>query len=44
MKTIEEKLKALPGGYPSYLSSENSPLFHRAINDERRKLGLGEVN
>ena len=44
MKTRDERRKALPGGYPTDLTSENAPLLYKSINDERRKLGLGETN
>ena len=42
LKTREERLKGLPG-YPSDLTSKNSPLFFKTINEEYKRLGLGQV-
>ncbi len=41
-KTREERLKAIPGG-PGGARSKELPLLYKAINEERRRFGLGEV-
>jgi hypothetical protein len=43
LMTKEERLRNIPGG-PTDVSSKKLPLFFRAINEERKRLGLqGEV-
>lgn len=41
-KTPGERLKNLPG-FPSEMSSKDSPIFYKLLNEERKRLGLGEV-
>lgn len=42
LKTKEERLKAVPGRPTDYGSNE-MPLLYKAINEERKRFGLGEV-
>ena len=42
LKTKKERLNATPGGPVDYGINE-LPLLYRAINEERKKFGLGEV-
>jgi len=42
LKTKEERLRAIPGS-PTEFRSEKLPLLYRAINEEGKRFGLGEV-
>jgi len=42
LRTSKERLKAIPGG-PGDTGSEELPLLYKAINEERKRFGLGEV-
>ena len=42
VQTKKERLRAMPGG-PGGLRSKQLPLLYKAINEERKRFGLGEV-
>ena len=42
LETKEERLRAVPGR-PSELSPEDIPLLYKAINEERKRFGLGPI-
>jgi len=42
LRTPEERLRAIPGR-PGDARSKELPLLYKAINEERRRFGLGEV-
>lgn len=42
LKSKEERLRAIPGG-PGDASSKDLPLLYKAINEENKRFGLGEV-
>jgi len=42
LKTRKERLRAIPGG-PTDIRSKELPLLFKAMNEENRRFGLGEV-
>lgn len=42
LKTKEDRLRAIPGS-PGFTTSKDLPLLYKAINEENKRFGLGEV-
>ena len=40
LQAKEERIKAMMAGRPGILTSKDAPLYYKAINEERRELGL----